>query len=56
MSEKNTEIRISNVNPSTKQDLINIASNLGVDLSPFLKIKLKDVADSYPIDMKKKKK
>lgn len=50
------EIRITNVNPNNKKELENIVDNIGVDLAPFLKIKLKELADSYPADMKLPKK
>jgi len=41
------EIRIPNVKPSVKRDLENVAANMGVGLSTFLKSELSKIADSY---------
>jgi ribosomal protein S17E len=48
------EIRITNVKDKVREELEIIAENTGVKLAPFLKIKLKELADSYPDEMKKK--
>lgn len=50
------EIRITNVPDQLREDLENIANNHGAEVGPFLKIKLKELSDSYPIEMKKRKK
>lgn len=42
------ELRITNFPDKVKRELRAIAQNTGVDLGQFIKIKLKDVADSYP--------
>jgi hypothetical protein len=46
------EIRVRNVSVKVNEDLSNIAKNLGVALSDFLKPKLREIADSYPASMK----
>lgn len=51
MSEPKT-IKVTNVNPKVATELKNIADNLNVDLSQFLKPKLKEIVDSYSPDMK----
>ena len=56
MNPQRSEIKITNVHESLHKDLQNIAANLGTQLSPFLKIELKKVADSYPPEMKKPRK
>lgn len=48
----NNEIRITNVNAKTHQELHNIAGHLGVPLSSIIKPKLMDLANSYPAEMK----
>jgi hypothetical protein len=55
MAEESKEIRITNVPQQVRKDLKNIAKNLGVDLGQFLKIKLKDISDSYSKEMKEPK-
>lgn len=52
---KPSELRITNPNPKLKEELETIAHNIGIQLSPFLKMKLKEIADSYPPEMKRRK-
>jgi len=47
------EIRITNVSHELRFQLNNIADHLGVPLGHMLKPKLREIADSYPDDMKK---
>lgn len=56
MSTETGEIRITNVPSRLFKEINAIASNLGVDRGQFLKIKLKEIADSYPKEMKEVKK
>ena len=51
---KQNEIRITNVPLDVKNDLENIAGNIGVTLSAMLKPKLREIRDSYSDKMKKK--
>lgn len=46
------EIRIKNIPTGTHQDIKAIAKNLGVDVGQFLKVKLKEISDSYSKEMK----
>ncbi len=48
-------IKIKSVSPSLKNELKSIAKNLDVDLSSFLKPKLREIANSYPMEMRKYK-
>jgi hypothetical protein len=48
------ELRITGVNPKLKDELNNIAANQGINLTSFLKPKLREIADSYPEKMKQK--
>ena len=47
------DIRIRYVPRSISESLTNIAKNLGISRSSLLKPKLKEVANSYPEEMKK---
>lgn len=47
------EIRIKHVTPQMREDLRNIAKNIGVTLSAMLKSKLRDIRDSYPEHLRK---
>lgn len=51
---KNTdnELRIRNVSPQVMRELDNIAANIGIPESAFIKMELRKVADSYPDHMK----
>jgi hypothetical protein len=49
---KHDEIRIYGVSPKLKTDLYNIAKNTGVTLASLLKPKLREIAESYPTQMK----
>lgn len=51
---KQNEIRITNVPSDIKNDLENIAGNMGISLSAMLKPKLREIRDSYSDKMKKK--
>lgn len=46
-------LTITNVPSIIHQDLHNIADNIGIPLSAFLKPELRKIADSYPAHMKK---
>ncbi len=48
-----SEIRINGVSPDLHIQLINIAKHLGIPFSSWIKPKLREIADSYPDDMKK---
>lgn len=48
-----TEIRITNVRESLKDELYYIARSHEMELGPFLRKKLKEIADSYPPEKKK---
>ena len=52
MGQKSSEIRITNVPNQVRKDLKAIAKNLGVDTGQFIKMKLKDITESYPKEMK----
>lgn len=52
-AERQNEIRIRDISPSVKQDLDNIASNMGVTLSQLMRPKLREIADSYPDHLKR---
>lgn len=56
MAKETSEIRITNVPRRLYSDLSNIASNAGVNLSAFLKLKLRELADSFPQEVRSKKK
>ncbi len=48
------EIRIGNVSKVMIEDLMNIAKNTGFGtLNQFLKVKLTDIRDSYPVDKRR---
>lgn len=51
-----SDLKISNVKDSLIKELTIISHNLGQTKSGFIKIKLKEIADSYPDDIKTKKK
>lgn len=45
---KDPEFRISNTNLQLKKDIINIAANLGVTYSQFLRKEIIKIRDSFP--------
>lgn len=47
------EIRIRGVAPSMKQDINNIAGNLGITVTDFLKPKLREIVDQAPEHLKR---
>lgn len=47
------EVRITNFPTSLKTELNNIADNIGIQMGTFLKMKLREIADSYPPEMKR---
>lgn len=48
------EIRVSGMNPTVKKELENIAENEGYStLNSFYKVKLRELRDSYPENMRK---
>jgi antitoxin component of RelBE/YafQ-DinJ toxin-antitoxin module len=49
------EIRITNVAKDLREDLNTIASNLGITTNQFLRMRLREIANSYPPNMKTKK-
>lgn len=55
MRNKDEEIRLTNVPQDLKSDLKNIAANTGMTLTQMLKPVLRQVRDSYPEDMRKKR-
>ncbi len=48
-----TYIKIKSVSPSLKDELAAIAKNQDLDLSSFLKPKLREIANSYPMEVRK---
>ncbi len=55
VKEKNEdEIRIRVVPPPLKKSLENIAENLGVKFSTFMKMEFKKIEQSYPEKMRQK--
>lgn len=53
LKKRNTnEIRCRGISPILEEQLNNIAGNLGITLTQFLKPKLREIADSYPDKMK----
>jgi hypothetical protein len=50
---KQNEIRITNVPKDIKEDLENIADNIGISLVTLLKPKLREIRDSYSEKMRK---
>lgn len=52
---KQNEIRITNVPLDVKNDLENIASNIGISLSAMLKPKLREIRDGYSEKMRVKR-
>lgn len=42
------ELRIQGVSEKTKQEIINIADNVGVGISELLRPKLREIIESYP--------
>lgn len=56
MSKGDTsEISVKNVPTTLKEELHNISVNLGVDLGALIKLKLREIANTYPEHMKRKK-
>ncbi len=53
--QKASEIRLTNCE-DLKNDLNNIAANIGIPLASLLKMKLREMADHYPSHMREKKK
>lgn len=51
--EGTKEIRIYGIQPSVAQTLENIADNLGVTVTQYLKPKIRDIVDSAPDHLKK---
>lgn len=51
--KKNPYIKITHVSPKVHEEIKNIADNVGVSVSSFLKPKLREIADSYPEKMRK---
>lgn len=49
------ELRIQGVSNKTKQEIQNIADNIGIGLSEFLRPKLRDIVESYPEKMRQPK-
>jgi len=49
------ELRITGVPANKAQEIKNIAANLGVKMSDFLKPKIAEIANSYPEHMKIKR-
>lgn len=50
------DLKITRVKIKLIEEIQNIADNTGLNRSQFLKMKLKDISDSYSEEMKKKKK
>jgi len=46
--DANNELRVRHFPKDLKADLRNISANLGVSLSNFVKVKLRDVANNFP--------
>ena len=46
------ELRIKHVNEKLHSDVNNIADNLGINMSAFVKPFLKELTDRYPAEMK----
>ena len=51
--ELKPELRITGVSEKTQTEIINIAKNLGVSMSTFMRPKITEIAASYPEHMKK---
>jgi hypothetical protein len=49
-----TYIKIKGVPKNIKEDLTNISKNLGISLTSMLKPKLREIANSYPPELKRK--
>lgn len=50
--QRNPELRIQGVSKKTHDEINNIAKNLGVSISTFLRPKLTEIAASFPDKMK----
>jgi len=50
---KKPDIRVRRVAESLHADLMNIAANKGITLNNFLRYTLRDIANSFPPEMKK---
>lgn len=46
------EFRITGVSEKMKREAFNIADNIGITTSAFLKQKIREIIDSYPEHMK----
>jgi len=46
------EIKITNVPPTVKEQLENIADHMGVETGSFLKTELRHIIDRYPEKMR----
>lgn len=51
-----SELRIQRVPKNIKQDILNIAANIGTDMSGWCKTKLKDAVDATPAHLKQQPK
>lgn len=51
-----SDLKITRVKIKLIEEIQNISDNIGLNRSQFLKMKLKEISDSYTEDMKKKKK
>jgi hypothetical protein len=47
------EIRVRGVSHQVAEDLNNISKNSGVPLSDLLKPKLREIVESYPVNMRR---
>lgn len=52
MNEK-SEIRLRGVSHQVSMDIKNISANLGISVTNLLKPKLREIADSYPPNLKR---
>ena len=46
------EIRVTGVSSKLNEELQNIAGNIGITKNSFLKMKLREISNSYPEKMK----
>jgi len=53
MAKKKDEVRVRGVSLQLAEELNNIADNIGITLTAFLKPKLREIANSYPEKMRK---
>lgn len=51
-NESGKVLFIPNMPDKLKEDLISISKNMGITLSQFLKMKLREIRDSYPEHMR----